>query len=214
MSAKGFQIAVHRQFAPNEISLMTQLLLRFVGPVVEQAELFSREGFSIIAVAHAEDADLRGQMDILDYLGNLVADIAAGIIADDELNTVLEEDVSQWQGIAYQVADRISLLEKECWDKDPKEILLEDDVDVPEDTVRQHMNNIIAQVGERDHELITKGRFITCAKCAIRVCIQDMHGQIRAKALSGFAKQHCNPKGTHATLQPMGPQPLLNPCQN
>ena len=70
--------------------------------------------------AHADEAFLRGQVGILDYLGNLVADAAAGIIADEEVNTILDQDVSQWTGIAFQVANRISLLEKEAWGKDPK----------------------------------------------------------------------------------------------
>ena len=52
--------------------------------------------------AHAKDMYLRGNLDILDYLGNLVADLLAGIIASDELNTILEEGASQWQGLAFQ----------------------------------------------------------------------------------------------------------------
>ena len=58
--------------------------------------------------AHAEDLFLSGQMDALDYLGNLIADLAAGIIADDEVNTILDDDINQWQGVAYHFANRIS----------------------------------------------------------------------------------------------------------
>ena len=150
-------------------------------------------------------------MSILDYLGNLVADSAAGIIADEEVNTILDQDVSQWAGIAFQVANRISLLEKEAWEKGPEEIPMVDDVDVPETTVREHINDIIANVGQMDHDLITRGRYVTCTKCALRVTTKDLKGQVRAKALSKFAHQQCAPKGKKVTLEPMGPQPLFNP---
>ena len=132
--------------------------------------------------AHADEAFLRGQVSILDYLGNLVADAAAGIIADEEVNTILDENVSQWTGIAFQVANRISLLEKEAWGKDPKEVLMEDDIDEPEITIREHINDIIANVGQMDHELITRGRYVTCTKCAPGVTTKDIKGQVRAKA--------------------------------
>ena len=49
--------------------------------------------FMYKAKAHAEEMFLTGDMDALDYLGNLVADLAAGIMADDEVNTILDDDV-------------------------------------------------------------------------------------------------------------------------
>ena len=91
------------------------------------------------------------------------------------------------------------------------EVLLEDDVGMPKETVRQHMDNIISQVGKQEHQLITKVRFVTCGKCAIRVCTKDIKGHVRAKALSRFAKEHCESKGTKVTRRPTGPQPLLDP---
>ena len=47
-------------------------------------------------------------------------------------------------------------------DKEPKESRLEDEVDEPEEAVRQHMDNIITQVGRNDNELVTRGKFVTC----------------------------------------------------
>ena len=112
--------------------------------------------------AHAEDLFLSGQMDALDYLGNLVADLAAGIIADDEVNTILDDDINQWQGVAFQVANRISYLEKECWSMDPKETLLEDEEDIHEVSVRKHMDEIIAEVGSKEHSLVQRKGFLNC----------------------------------------------------
>ena len=150
--------------------------------------------------AHAEEMFLTGDMDALDYLGNLVADLAAGIIADDEVNTILDDDVSQWLGIAYQVANPISFIEKECYEMDPKEVPLEDDQDFPEVSVKQHSEEIISQVGAMNHTLVNRGRFLTCTKCATRVHVKDAKGKTRSKALAIFTDKECKPKGTEVSL--------------
>ena len=70
--------------------------------------------------AHNEEAFLRGIMEVEHYVGNLVADVVSGIIADQEVDTLLEKDLGKWQSIAYLVSRRIGIIERECWDSDPQ----------------------------------------------------------------------------------------------
>ena len=64
----------------------------------------------------------------------------------------------------HLVANRISFIEKECYEMDPKEVPLEDDQDFPEVSVKQHSEEIISQVGAMHHTLVKRGRFLTCTK--------------------------------------------------
>ena len=72
--------------------------------------------------AHNEEAYLRGLMDVEHYVGNLIADVVSGVISEQEVHTLLECDLGKfgkWQAIAFMVARRIGIIERECWDSDP-----------------------------------------------------------------------------------------------
>ena len=111
-------------------------------------EGLTQGGLAFKIKAHNEEAYLRGNMDVEHYVGNLIADVVSGIIADQEVDTLLERDLGKWQAIAFLVTRRIGIIERESWDLDPKQVPLDDEQPLEETTASQHQDEILSQVKE------------------------------------------------------------------
>ena len=104
--------------------------------------------------AHNEEAYLRGQMDVEHYVGNLVADAVSGVISEQEVDTLLERDLGKWQAISFMVARRIGIIERECWDSDPKSVPLDDEQPLMEMTNKQHRDRLMDQLRGTKHRVV------------------------------------------------------------
>ena len=123
--------------------------------------------------AHNELAYLLGEICPIDFLGNLIADVAAGWAADSSVERLRLEAADTWTRRAYLIAMRLSLIESECWEAQPKLVPQPNIKPLPiPTTVAQATAKLLESVGKSKHLMVvkwhnkqrTRGR-VTCTRC-------------------------------------------------
>ena len=154
--------------------------------------------------AHDEEAFLQGLVDPEDFIGNLVADRVAGVTADMEIESLIDEASGRWSAIAYLVAMRIATIEAEVFLARPDKVALEDEVLVPLISEEQHLSDLHSAIAASEHTVISSGPFIRCTRCDVQVRKFDAKGKERIKAFRELTKAKCLPKGSDASLFLLG----------
>ena len=103
------------------------------------------------------------------YVGHFLADVVSGIIADQEVDTLLEQDLGKWQAITYMVARRIAIIERKCWDADPTSVPLEDEQPLDEWSNLQHQDHIQEQMKASGHRVVRFGNYVVCTLSLIHI---------------------------------------------
>ena len=75
--------------------------------------------------SHNESKLLQGELDLIDYLGNLLADIGAGVVAEAQVSGLQGTDEEKWDAVAYSIARMLAEIEAQKWEKTPQQVPLE-----------------------------------------------------------------------------------------
>ena len=112
---------------------------------------------------------LAGEVNITDFVGNLLADIGAGIPTDGSGHAAESRYMEMWEARAFLVARRLAIIEAQIWQRG--EML------VPEPAPREPcatpveesvMNDTQLEVHERGHRLIKYGSGTKCTRCRVQ----------------------------------------------
>jgi hypothetical protein len=121
--------------------------------------------------AHAEMRDLvAGAVSVEDYIGNALADAAAGAVAYREaFEDPCIKEVAQWETRAFMIARRIAVLEARAWGRRsatvPEPLPLEP-YEPP--LIKDEVPLLLSRISEKGHRLIRVGKQLQCVRCRLR----------------------------------------------
>ena len=116
--------------------------------------------------AHAEEQVLLGHMDLEDFLGNALADAAAGAAAEEAVSAPQASDASTWRGRCYLIARRLACIEAALWREGPvlvpapPELQRVEPPAIPDAVTA--FQKCIEQMG---HRVRVRGRWLQCSRC-------------------------------------------------
>ena len=120
--------------------------------------------------AHAEAEVLSGDITVRDYLQNALADAAADAYADVIIDKLAWQHVERAEGIAYLVAMRLAVLEREAREamKDEVQVTIHPPPCPVEEDPSMRAAEIRSSIQGRGHQLCAKSQYIYCVRCRRR----------------------------------------------
>ena len=120
--------------------------------------------------SHNEKQLVRGEMDPVDYLGNLLADLGASVAAEMQLSGIEEAEEEKWSSITYCIALRLVEIEMKRKNERPAVVPLgsKDSKAVRRLTCEEAKQTAEAALRARAHTLYTMGGITDCTKCKVR----------------------------------------------
>ena len=107
-------------------------------------------------------------MNPIDNIGNLIADTVSGLVAFQEVTSIIGNEAEKWAALAYLIAMRLAILEKEAWDSSPLMVPLEDEVNFPIKEIEERLGDIVGDLRGTSHILIKRRKHLICTKCGVR----------------------------------------------
>ncbi len=116
--------------------------------------------------ADAEKQVLLGEVELQHFLGNVLADAGAGAAAENAVNNLVAQDVSQWEGRAFLIAKRLAAIEAGIWSSAPCLVPAPPPVQRVEPPDLPVAASAVQKAIERmGHRLHYRGAFVHCSRC-------------------------------------------------
>ena len=121
--------------------------------------------------SHAQKQVLKGKVNEIPYLMNMVADAAADAYADTLSTAQPISEINKWQSRAFQIARRLAVIQTEIDEQRKDELQMvkveteehiELDASNEVEKVRAKMKQ---QIKEQGHRLVKQGRMVRCTFC-------------------------------------------------
>jgi hypothetical protein len=119
--------------------------------------------------AHGEQAVLRGQMRLQEYLGNLLADAGAGAAAQVSVDSHAAQSMSIWASRVFLIARRWAIIDAEAWSSEPHlvpELPPRPRLEPP--PLPEAFTNLQRSVARMAHRLHARGGYVHCSHCRRR----------------------------------------------